>query len=289
MPLYFILSGLFFKSYGSCTNFITKKVNKILIPFVFFYLVSYAIFYILRAVVPSLPLAEFHGIQDVFIQRTIFNSPIWFLLCLFWTSLLFDIIYSISQKEIVRFFGVIACAVIGYVLSKLRLYIPLCIDSAFTALPFYYIGYQLKRSNILFPNKYDRYNLVISILLFALIIVVTKFFNVKVDIHFNSLSPLSYIFSTIGVFSVLLFCKKLGRVPIISYIGRYSIIVLCVHHLVQRVAKYIVLMYLESNTLSNIIVFILTITISTLMIPLFIRYFPHVTAQKDVIKINDYK
>lgn len=36
MPLYFILSGLFFKDYGGWTNFLIKKVNKILIPFLFF-------------------------------------------------------------------------------------------------------------------------------------------------------------------------------------------------------------------------------------------------------------
>ena len=38
MPLYFILSGLFFKDYGGFLNLLVKKANKILIPFLFFYL-----------------------------------------------------------------------------------------------------------------------------------------------------------------------------------------------------------------------------------------------------------
>lgn len=46
IPLYFILSGLFFKDYGSFRNFLKKKVNNILIPFLFFYVVSYLIYYI---------------------------------------------------------------------------------------------------------------------------------------------------------------------------------------------------------------------------------------------------
>ena len=37
LPLYFFLSGLFFKEYGSFQNFFIKKTNRLLIPFFFFY------------------------------------------------------------------------------------------------------------------------------------------------------------------------------------------------------------------------------------------------------------
>ncbi len=36
MPLYFVLSGLFFKDYGNFRGSGVRKVNKLLIPFVFF-------------------------------------------------------------------------------------------------------------------------------------------------------------------------------------------------------------------------------------------------------------
>lgn len=38
MPLYFILSGLFFKDYGGLGRLFKKKFNKILFPFLFFIL-----------------------------------------------------------------------------------------------------------------------------------------------------------------------------------------------------------------------------------------------------------
>lgn len=38
MPLYFILSGLFFKTYGGIFPFFKKKTNKLLIPFICSYL-----------------------------------------------------------------------------------------------------------------------------------------------------------------------------------------------------------------------------------------------------------
>ena len=36
MPLYFILSGLFFKQYEGFIGFLKRKTNKLLIPFLFF-------------------------------------------------------------------------------------------------------------------------------------------------------------------------------------------------------------------------------------------------------------
>lgn len=38
MPLYFLLSGLFFKTYGGILPFFKKKTNKLLIPFVCSYI-----------------------------------------------------------------------------------------------------------------------------------------------------------------------------------------------------------------------------------------------------------
>ena len=35
MPLYFFLSGLFFKNYEGFCGFVKRKVNKLLIPFLF--------------------------------------------------------------------------------------------------------------------------------------------------------------------------------------------------------------------------------------------------------------
>lgn len=39
MPLYFVLSGLFFKPYSSFNSFTKKKTNKLLIPLIITYIV----------------------------------------------------------------------------------------------------------------------------------------------------------------------------------------------------------------------------------------------------------
>ncbi len=41
MPWFFIISGLFFKTGTSVTDFVIKKINTVLIPFLFFYFTAY--------------------------------------------------------------------------------------------------------------------------------------------------------------------------------------------------------------------------------------------------------
>ncbi len=45
MPLYFILSGLFFKEYSGFSSFAKRKVNNLIVPFFFF--MSHCLFFFL--------------------------------------------------------------------------------------------------------------------------------------------------------------------------------------------------------------------------------------------------
>lgn len=40
MPLYFVLSGLFFKGYGGLVDLALKKINRLIVPFLFYHLVG---------------------------------------------------------------------------------------------------------------------------------------------------------------------------------------------------------------------------------------------------------
>lgn len=141
MPLYFILSGLFFKDYGSILNFFKKKINNILIPFIFFYIISYLAFYIIRIYAPDIPVANATGILDMFTQRNLFNGPLWFLLCLFWVNIYFCYISYFFHKEKYRALIVMLIAIIGAILLHHDIFLPMYLDIAMRALPIFYIGY----------------------------------------------------------------------------------------------------------------------------------------------------
>lgn len=102
MPLYFILSGLFFKDYGGGLNFLIKKTNKILVPFIFFYCAGCLAYYGIKLLAPELLVTDANGILDIFNNRQFFNGPIWFLLCLFWCNIIFCQITLNVKKDSMR-------------------------------------------------------------------------------------------------------------------------------------------------------------------------------------------
>lgn len=286
MPLYFILSGLFFKDYGGGYNFFIKKTNKILIPFLFFYLVGCAVLYGLKLFSPQLAITEARGIFDIFDNRQFFNGPIWFLLCLFWCNIIFCQITLNVKKDSVRIPLVVLLGFIGWLLGEKGIFVPMFIDVALTALPFFAFGYYLKKSEILYPNKMDRYNIVFAILFWSAAHLLTRTTEYRLSFHYNGLEGWStYFISITSVLAVLFLCKTIRHIPFISYCGRYSIVLLCVHHMIYRP-----LMVLLPQTGIELLsdkwsIAIITLLLSALCIPVCKKLIPWFIAQKDLIKL----
>lgn len=288
-PLYLTLSGLFFKDYGSFINLLKHKTNRIFIPFLFFYVISYIIFYIANAAFPGLIRSDARGITDVFTQIQYFNGPLWFLLAIFWDNLFFGIIHINIKKEWLRAVAVFMSGLAGIVLYKNDILLPCVLDASLVCLPFFYFGYILKRTNILFPNRYDRYNLMFSILLFVMAIAIDLTMHPTMFFHDREIEGniISIIFLPItSVLGLLFLCKSIKQIPIISYFGRYSIIPLCTHHLIYRPIQLVVMQYIPLGNGGEYIVATATLLICYICIPLCIKYIPYFTAQKDLIPIN---
>ena len=285
MPLYFILSGLFFKDYGGFLQHTLKKFNKILIPFLFFYCVSYIPFYAFEYFKPGLIRTDASGILDLFYNRQFFNGPIWFLLTLFWTNILFCIISLNIKNEYFKGLAVLLLGFFGILLGINEIFIPLFIDVALTALPFFYFGYLLTKTQILYPNKFDKYNIIFIIIFYGLTYAITIFFkNSYFAFHYNGIRGnviASFVGSISCVMAVLMLCKMIKKLPIISFCGRYSIILLCLHHLIYRPLQLVIKS--DSFPGSNYVIAILTILICMACIPLCKKFMPWFVAQKDLI------
>lgn len=285
MPLYFILSGLFFKDYGGWSKFLIQKTNKILIPFLFFYLLGNVGYYLIQWFVPQLLITDARGILDVFNNRQFFNGPIWFLLALFWCNIIFCTISLYIKSESIRIILVCFLGFVGWYLGNvLHVFVSLFFDVALTALPFFAFGYYLKRTPILFPNKYDKYNILFMLLFWSISLMLTRTTHFRLSLHYNGLEGLStYVISITSVMSILFLCKIIKRLPFISYLGRYSIISLCLHHLIYRPVKVISASFDISG---NEILAVVTVLICWACIPLCIKFIPWFTAQKNLIQLK---
>lgn len=285
MPLYFILSGLFFKDYGGIQHLFKKKFNKILFPFIFFYVTAYIVFYLAEYFIPDIVQTRAKGIEDLWTQRQYFNGPIWFLLALFWANIMFCIISLIFKKYYIQGIFVLIIGSLGAYLGLKNVFLPLMFDSSMTALPFFWFGFILKKTPILYPNAFDRFNVLIAFVLYGIVILsYYQLGNNYVGFHNNNICGNYYLIlliSTLGVISVLLLCKSIKTLPFLTFFGRYSIIPLCTHHFVYRPLNLIIK---RSTITSELFVAIITLLVCATLIPVFRRFLPWAVAQKDIWK-----
>lgn len=286
MPLYFVLSGMFFKDYGSSGQFVLKKLNNLILPFIF-WLVAGCL--LVSAI--YMKNGEIRGpelILEFLVGRKIeVNSALWFLICLFFTGLIF---YTLKSwlNGIWLIVGVLVVALIGNFLAFIDYKLPLWIDSACTAMPFFYLGWWLKNGFDILNRKNRKTELVIAFVLISASVTISYFFD---EPHFNlagNSTPynpvLVYLNSILIVVGVLLLCKHIGWLPVVSYFGRFSIIVLCSHLLLNR----LVVGFLKATQLPHFLILVLSpvvlILFCWLTIPIAKTYIPYFTAQKNLFE-----
>lgn len=297
LPLYFFLSGCFFKTYNGILDFLARKTNKLLIPFFFWFILTSLLIPLIFTRF-ELPLfSEVHSVKTVltgFYHGKFPNSAIWFLLCLFWVNVMFYLI-SIIAKEFKNTFAVIMglsvlAGLMGVTLGTFSIRIPFFIDAAFTSLPFFIFGYVMYRySPIVQPNKYDKW-----IPLILLVLLTILFFSPHYSLNFNQqVNYHSFLFIYVcgfaGALSVVLLSKWIKKLLFFNYWGRYSIMILVSHWIVYRLVGY-ALDFCGINIIwCCVINLLVTMSICSLLIPLFISFLPHVTAQKDIIIVGKQK
>ena len=161
MPLYFVLSGIFFKTYGNIWNFLLKKVNNLLIPTLFFFWGSCIIYFLLQSIGVHFAIPfKMEYLLDLFLpyENIYCNGVVWFLIALFWVNV---ICYPLMKY--LHGIGLILCVILcGLLGVSDMLHLPYFIDTALSAVPFFYAGFAIKRAGLLGVWKYDNKLLYIS-------------------------------------------------------------------------------------------------------------------------------
>lgn len=287
MPFYFTLSGIFFKDYGGFIPTFIKKLNKLFIPFIFFFTISYAIFVTIRLIIGGEIDIPYHCFIT---SKTMVNIALWFLLALFCANILFFTIVKICNNNLILI-GVtcIVCSILALNVFSNDVFLPLYMDSALGAEPFLFFGYFLRKAQILVKSDKDKYYYR-SIPILLAITFIAYIIGDEPYIGFGSLyckgnSICFYVGACSIVLATLLICKKIGNIRRIKYIGRYSIIILGMHMTISSIASIIYRNFCDSADYLtyNIPLFLVTLFCSILCIPILTKYTPRFTAQKDLI------
>lgn len=289
MPLYYCLSGMFFRQYGGFRSFFSKKADKLLIPFLGWYLLSYLIYYI-RVMAIGHPDHIFR-ITDLFLDFEFYNGSIWFLLSLFWCNLLYFLVTNLSNKIPMQGFLVLVLASLGWIWSYADLRNFLYIGTSLTCLPFFFIGNVLMESGFINTKKDIKKDSAIligglGIALCCILLPAEPVFMRFYLNHIDSGNPaLLYICAISLVLMTLIICKYVRHLPYISYLGRYSIIVLVthglIHNILNRSVRHLIGLNIEESTFDLILLAVI-IASMVVVIPFCRKYLPYITAQKNL-------
>ena len=290
MPLYYCLSGLFFKSYGSFKNFLIKKSDKLLIPLVAWFLISHFIYY-LRVWAIGYPERHFY-MSDFFLEDDFYNGVLWFLLSLFWCNIIYFGIEKFSKNELIRVAVILSISTIGWFITYSDLRNFLYIGTSLTCLPFFYMGKLFLKYNLVSKTKTPKKDLLIGGIC-LLIILSSILLPEEPPLYIFYLNRLEsglpvfvYFAGSSLCLAILLVCKYINKIPFVSYLGRYSIIVLVTHRLIQNIFTRGIehLTGLDmSSTSSRFILFFIIIALMSIIIPLCKKFLPHICAQKPVL------
>ena len=265
MPLYYFLSGFFFKEYDGFTSFAKKKVKRLLIPFLFFYLFTSVLLPILanRFLGTSFSTGNDWGLLYAFLTYADYpNIPLWFLWALFLLNLLFYLLHSHCRS--IPLLGFI-CLLLSCILGNYSpIPLPASLNRMFDGLLFFYFGYVFR---FFFTDRLQQwYYATTFTVLFFLIGWWTPENTILLLIQ-------HYIGGFLGIAALVLFCRRIGHLPYISYLGRYSIMVLVTHEPLIRLLQFAHVPHL-------LIAFGILLVLYPFIIPLMRRYLPYVTAQK---------
>jgi len=246
MPLFFFISGLFFRpdKYNSFGIFIKNKARTLLLPFICFYAISYVYWFFIErhirqnsiSVNPLNPIIGLiYGTDYKYYMLP--NGALWFLTCLFTTETLLFLIIKTIRKDVLIFITVLFIGISGYLISTFDVpKLPLSFNSSLIALFFTYSGYVLK-NKISILEKANRLLLIfIGIMLLSIMYFISLkngMINMDYCKYFN---PYMFMLAAfLGIFGILAICKTLNTNFLLQYFGINSIIILGLSEPIKRI------------------------------------------------------
>lgn len=278
MPMFFFVSGFLTKSIENIDTkkYLLRKIKTLLIPYIFFGVFHY-IFW-------EIAIDKFNGnftpLKTLFWINTDNNMPIagalWFLTALFFVDIIYLFMEKIIKNRIIII--VLVCLLFCFGIFEIKILnfrLPFAIDSAFVGLGLFYIGQILRKNQnkkfiLLILNLKDPLVILISLIVYLSII-----FNHYVNMRTGSYSFIPFFLINSVVASCMLiniskFIEKKFKSSIFLYlqkyfiyIGKNSMIFLCLNQIVILCLKYII--RIPNYYITKVIILFATFLILTLV------------------------
>lgn len=285
MPLFFIVSGYFFKQNGINKSFIIKNIKSLIIPYIVTGIIQVILIGlqaiicnddIINAIIPWVVAVAYGsgGTFEGMPESVIGIGAIWFLLALFWARLLLAVASETKHPAL--------CSIVFFIIgvsTARNIWIPLSIQPGLCAVGFLYIGQQLKREKI-FENG-EGLHPVIWILSLAVWAYCVKYCG---QLYMSSNYYGNGVIDVIGgiagsvciVKGIYIIYNKYSLIPnFLAYIGRNSLPLLCAHLLELNTVRWSnVITFFENCAMPTWLIIVLLQIVLTIVLYYLIYFSP---------------
>ena len=223
MPLFFFIGGVTLKMCSDFTDYTVKKINRIFIPYLFF-----SIFWAVFDFILPLPVGS--------------DGPLWFLPTMFSTLLFCQILLSVNKKWFLCS-ALTFCIAITFLFNHYNLtLLPFNLDRVFRATPYMLLGYTFTNTHL--NERILNTNKLFALLWFACFSIIYSaglYLMIRLEMikegegfmrgePYGSSIFLIYIVSFSAIIATILFSKSISNVIFINWLGKNSLVILCVHY-----------------------------------------------------------
>lgn len=277
MPLFFFLSGIFFKPHSTARDFFKRELRNTLLPClvgIFAGLVVELMFYHFQ------DKSYLGGVATpYFTFNLVGNVPLWFLVALFFMQFIVFCVENLFKKLPVKLGAYLLLAAFGYICSIFNMRNTGFFGNACLGLPFFVIGYYGK--DYWLSGRWYSHLLLILSFLAMLAVVPLKVSN---NFHHTIISKYylpSIFFALADIYVVLGFSMLLAnnfKCKWLMWIGESTLFVLIFHYLFVPQFRDVIFpmipRHLHITTLVAIVVSVLLAAFTTLIGRLLRRIIP---------------
>ena len=243
VPIFFLIAGIFYKKHSSVNEVIKKRLKTLIVPYI-----STCAGIALSDIAFNNLVRDGKGDKQILLYwikaalygaGTAMDNPknipiigaIWFLLALFWASLIIHFIIKLNNSTAMVF----VVTIVALSCFTARYYwLPLSIQAGCVGTLYVYIGYLWKdyfKLEKKLPKKTTIAIVLVAIIIWIIFVKHFTYFRIvccKFDKWYDLIRSLAACIAVLAI-SVFISEKLRAATRILSFTGRYSIVILCLH------------------------------------------------------------
>ena len=284
MPLFFVLSMMTCSLSKSKEDFLTKTKRRaihLLIPyFIIFVIITIVDIAYLKSDASDpnwwyQNIIRFVGVEQ---DGNLYMGPVWFLMAQFTGQSIFDLLHLTIKKDSYLFIIVAILSTLGVLMGQTTISYPFTLDMVLSSMFFFFAGYKLK--NFDFGKHQIAKFLVCLILWISLLLLTSPVFNemkyYEVWMRHYPLYPICIICALCGCIAYMYIIKWFCKIKYIykpfAFLGKFSLILLCVHTIDQFYFNYWFMFYPDNKYLTDFLGALIGLGISLVIMGLICLY-----------------